>query len=94
MAVEKKPSHEPMTQKYKPLKRDYCYVLQSVSCSIVSEVCSLHSPDLAFSSSSCSKGARADLVILRSIGQTLTDLNMLVFQVSLLSGLELQTKVR
>ena len=60
----------------------------------MSDVCNLNNDDLSFSSSSCSKGARADLVILRSIGQTLTDLNMLVFQVSLLSGLKLQTKVR
>ena len=34
-----------------------------------------------FTSTSCSKGAKADMVILRSIGQALTDNNMLVFQV-------------
>jgi len=54
--------------------------LENVSCSILSDICQMNSDDLSFSSSSCSKGARADMVILRSIGQTLTDSNMLVFQ--------------
>ena len=47
----------------------------------MSDVCNLNNDDLSFSSSSCSKGARADMVILRNIGQTLTDQNMIVFQV-------------
>ena len=55
--------------------------LETVSCSIVADVCQMTNNDLSFTSSSCSKGARADLVILRSIGQTLTDNNMMVFQV-------------
>ena len=55
--------------------------LENVSCSILSDICRMNSDDLTFTSDSCSKGARADLVILRSIGQSLTDSNMLVFQV-------------
>jgi len=54
--------------------------LENVSCSILSDICRMNSDDLTFTSDSCSKGARADLVILRSIGQSLTDSNMLVFQ--------------
>ena len=49
---------------------------------MMSDVCCLKNDDLSFSSSGRFKGAKADMVIQRIIGRSLTKNNMVVFQVS------------
>jgi len=58
------------------------HTLQSVTCTISSDTCNMRSEseDMEFKSSSCSKGYKADKVILSRMGQDLTGNNMRVFQ--------------
>ena len=46
----------------------------------MSDGCELTNESLVFRSESCSKGAKADMVILSNIGQSLTDNSMVVYQ--------------
>ena len=50
------------------------------------EECQLSSESLVFTSQTCVKGARADLVILSNIGNNLTDQSMVVYQVRMQSS--------
>jgi len=58
------------------------HTLQSVSCTLSSDTCNMRSEneDMEFKSNSCSKGVKADKVILSRMGQDLTGNNMRVFQ--------------
>lgn len=59
------------------------HALKNVYCSMMSDGCSLKNDDLSFSSSGRFKGAKADMVIQRIIGRSLTKNNMIVFQGSI-----------
>ena len=61
-------------------------ILWTVTCSLVSDECQLSSESLVFTSQTCVKGARADLVILSNIGNNLTDQSMVVYQVRMQSS--------
>jgi len=54
--------------------------VQGVSFEILSKKCSLSGDSLAFSSSSCSRGSKADMVLTKFMGPKLSDQNLLVFQ--------------
>eukprot|EP00092_Neocalanus_flemingeri_P068899 GFUD01084308.1.p1 GENE.GFUD01084308.1~~GFUD01084308.1.p1 ORF type:complete len:259 (-),score=75.83 GFUD01084308.1:107-883(-) len=54
--------------------------LKSVGCQVSSDTCRLVGDMLSFQADTCNKGAMADMVIHKNIGQALTEQNMIVFQ--------------
>merc|ERR1712059_98238 len=54
--------------------------VQNVGVSIMSETCRMLAEGLSFTSSSCSKGAKADLVISKSLGPGMSDCDLIVYQ--------------
>jgi len=57
--------------------------VKAVECQVSEDIIKLMGDTLIFQAETCSKGAKADMVIHKNIGQALTDKNMIVFQGSL-----------
>jgi len=54
--------------------------VKGAGCQMSSDTCRLMGDTINFQADSCSKGAKADMVIHKNIGQALTEQNMIVFQ--------------